>query len=175
MVWPYDAVKTTYGSLQPVASADLNDWQARIVDLHRERQITDVPAETEVTQWEWLNQKWVAVGVGSVLDFFIRAQNGFRLKKAEVKYYGNGATAPTMTLIPRSVKFDAPATAPADEAALATYNTASSGAWTTASLTPAATELAAADRTFYVHVLSGQAGDCVGGIRATFEPITPTP
>jgi hypothetical protein len=180
MAWPYDAVKTTYGSLQPVASADLNDWQNRIVDLHRERKIsllTGIP-ENDASHhpyWDYVSLFWWVANAAAHIVFPIPCQSGFRLKNVHVKYYGGGAAAPTIGLYGYSANFDASATAPASEAALATYTTASNGAWVSAALTPAATELAGVDRTFFVDVLAGQSSDRIAGIRATFEPITPTP
>jgi hypothetical protein len=169
-----------------VLSADLNNWQNRIVDCHRERTKCIIEAYPDVDGSD--NPTWaftMATTFGWTCNIYpngslyvpIHGQEGFRLKDVEVKFYGGGVTAPTISLYQPVPNHDISATAPAQGSVIATdHTTAHNGVWVNISMTPtSAPEIYSDDDLVILEVYPGQTGDRVASVRATFEPITPTP
>jgi len=193
MTWPIDAIDVNYAAGMHVPSANLNQIQNRIVDLHRLRQEVRVTAVSGVDSS--INPSWAPDSVNpeqgwaprggpggdTALYFWIRARAGAQLAMVEIKYYNADPTLAavnTAALYSVDARFSSGATIPS-KTTLVAPTAFGNGAltWTTLTLTPAAADELGDDHTWLV-VISGYMhpyDDRVAGVRVKIQPITPTP
>jgi len=182
MAWPIDAILRTYGALSQVFSADLNDIQNRIVDLHRTRIVpisTGLPkAPLGVLEWSFDSDQpefgWTCITAGGDLQFPIPIPDGCKLKAVRVKVRNNAAASLVADLYEIDHKIEAATTAPTIGGSLANDVSAGGAAWDTLLLDLADQEMVDY-RQVVVELTAASAGDQVAAVYATYEPITPTP
>lgn len=101
MAWPLDAIHKIYTGLVSVPSANLNQIQARIVDLSEEKQVTALIGIDNADIWSFTDAggipRWGATGVGGSLYIKWAANSDVIINRIRVKYYLDSASGLTFT------------------------------------------------------------------------------
>lgn len=186
MAWPLDAVSRTYGSLQPVESADLNDWQARIVDTHRLRRHIVLVAGEALSNAGWQLSwspfdgiRWSSVSGSANMAFQAPVGTSGRVKSIRVKCYMPDANVPSISLYRMTHQMSVAAGVPshAQIGASASPAWGGVGAWDVVSW-GGLDELVDEDESIYVVVLGAvawAAAHLIAGVEFEIQPLTPTP
>ncbi|HHE72640.1 MAG TPA: hypothetical protein ENL34_10220 [Chloroflexi bacterium] len=186
MTWPIDALLRTYTSKMQIPSADLNNFQQRIVDLHAPRIIPVtralikdyVTGGTDVAlQWQYdtadLTLGWTCRSNADPIIFPIPIVDGAVLATVYVKVYNSAAATLTAHAYEIDHKVEAATTVPAKSASLANDAAAGATAWDTMVLS--IDQVMAAYRQIVIEVDAATVNDRVAAVYAAYQPITPTP
>lgn len=183
MAWPNDAVLNTYSPGQQVRSADLNDWQNRIVDLHRDRyrHVTswrkEVNADVDgwkVTGGPGEETGWICQVANDVLWGFIDLPDGAILKEVDVGVNTITDTGLTVRVVREDMNWDAGSyVGPSAPTLLGSGNP--TGTTDEIVSVTAIAHTVTDQNLYFLTITSADVGDVVHGARFLYEPITPTP
>ena len=187
MVWPYDAIDNTYGALDPVLSANLNQIQNRVVDLHRDYEVIYMEAMTQLNAgmtWSIVKTQeqsgWQARIGAEPIYFMCRHQTGGILESVQVKYFNNGGApvTPDVVLFRVTPNFTVTAGNPSKTTEGTSVTVVGAGAWNVCTISGLSLTLSN-DQRWLVAVGHGAqapaAGDSVAGVRLIIQPLTATP
>lgn len=182
MAWPNDARDKSYSALTSVPASNLNEIQDRVVDLHRDRDITFRGGFAEDTFWELddvdarFGWDCIATSAGAdALEIPFIFRTSVIVSRVRVKFFMNAVTVMTLQVFERDLELAVAATAPSG-VAIATQNE-SGGAppdWRVHDFAGLSHTIAV-DSSLSLLVSNPTVGNRIAGCVVTFQPVTPTP